>query len=368
MSTDLETRLRAGLADAPTPAGLALDADAVTRLASRAHRRHRTGQALLGGMASLAVLGTSLWAGGWLPDGVQQALPASPASTCPLSWGNDPDISLDAVEHAVLPLPGGGTLVAGEARGCPDGDLLFLTATTAAPDQLPATLPLQGGQGTDPEQDVRSAWMNGLQLEDGRRVTGLMVPAGATQLTVVGPDALHEPSVEPVHVPGTALDVVALEDYWPAGEDLAQVWRGADGLVHTGWSAGVTGRVWQGDDPGAHLTDTWVGEDRQDQHWVMRRGEVQGPFETTSPPHGIVFATAQASEVDVVVALPEAGGTLELADGTGLTGPVLTSHGEPASLSAVLLTLDRGPDGSLPDVLWTPDGADEPVPVPLEQG
>ncbi|WP_134773759.1 hypothetical protein [Ornithinimicrobium flavum] len=70
MSTDIEQRVRASLASAPDPAGLRLDADAVTRVASRSHRRRRTGQALVAGMASLAVLGPVAWAGGWLPGEV----------------------------------------------------------------------------------------------------------------------------------------------------------------------------------------------------------------------------------------------------------------------------------------------------------
>lgn len=265
MSTDIEERVRTGLADAPTPADLRLDADAVTRLASRSHRRRRTGQAFLGGMASLAVLGTVTWAGGWLPGEVQRALPASPWSACPLTWnGTGNDVHLDAVAHAVLTLSEGGTVVAGAARGCPDGDRLFFAATKAARGELPDTLPVQGGlQDRTDENDQLTSWLQGLRLEDGREVTGMMAPRGASGLVLVGPDAVHEPTSDPVDVPGTGLAAAVLEGYWPQGEDLAQVWRGADGLVRTSWSAGTTARVWQGDDPAAQLTATWVGQDRQ---------------------------------------------------------------------------------------------------------
>lgn len=77
MSTDIENQVRQNFAEAPTPTGLALDAEAVTSGFSRAHRRHRARQVILGGVASLAILGTATWAGGWLPNDEPRALPAS---------------------------------------------------------------------------------------------------------------------------------------------------------------------------------------------------------------------------------------------------------------------------------------------------
>lgn len=387
MSTDIEQRVRSGLADAPVPAGLSLDADAVTRVASRNLRRRRTGQALLGGMASLAVLGTVTWAGGWLPGGVQRVLPASPWSACPVSgsFSGESSVRLAALDHSVIPLTDGGTVVVGLGQGCTGGDFLFMSATPASADALPETVPLQGalGTSTDPREGPLSAWWQGLPLPDGRVVTGLMIPGGAQDLVAVGPDAVHEASSEPVRVPGTDLDAMVFEDYWPDGEDLAEVWRGSDGLVHTSWSAGTTSRVWQGDDAGGELTDTWVGQDRQEQQWVMRDGVVQGPFEVSDEPYAVVFpiddpvtdpATDDPVTVEVVAVLPAGDGALRLAGGGEPTEPdaapletlwLDSSEGD-RTLHAALVRLGLDAAGELPALEWVPggDGA-TPQPVPL---
>lgn len=381
MSTDIEQRVRAGLADTTTPADLRLDADTVTRVASRSHRRRRTGQALLGGMASLAVLGAVTWAGGWLPGGVQRVLPASPLSSCPISDGlsEGPAVRLADLDHAVIPLADGGTVVAGLAQGCSGGDAVFMAATPEPADALPERVPMQGGLGVGPDVGPITAWWQGLQMPEGRQVTGVMVPGGASKLVTVGPDAVHEPSSERVSVPGTDLDAYVFEDYWPDGEDLAQVWRGSDGLVHTSWSAGTTARVWQGSDPGAKLTDTWVGQDRQEQLWVMRDGEVQGPLEVSTGPWAVAFPTDDPDTVEVVVVVPEDGGELSLADddvlgvadgagsspdGRDEAGPdddalkaswLGSSEGD-RTLHAALITLELDEAGVPPALEWTPAG------------
>lgn len=365
MSIDIEQRVRDGLAEAPSPAGLALDAGAVTRVASRAHRRRRGGQALLGGMTSLAVLAGATWAGGWLPADVQRALPASPWAGCPLTWnGTGNDVHLDAVEHAVLPLPDGGAVVAGVARGCPDYDALFFTASTLAPEALPVSLPMLGGLEDRPVEDHDTSWFQGLRLEDGREVTAMMVPRGSTGVAIVGPDAVHEPADAPVRVPGTGLDALVVEDYWPAGEDLGHVRRGADGLVHTSWS-NVIGRVWQGDDPSAELTDTWVGQDRQEQQWVMRLGEVRGPFPVSTTPYAVVFPAPGAAPADLVVVLPDAGGQLSLVQGgQEVDGETLRDQDGNTRFSAVLLTVeDLSADGSPRGLEWSPARGGKPQPV-----
>lgn len=358
MNTDLEHRVRTRLADATTPSDLTLDADAVTRLASRNHRRHRTGQALLGGMASLALLSSASWAGGWLPDPVQQALPASPWSGCPLTWnGTGSDVELSAVDHAVIALPDGGTVVAGVARGCPDGDRLFIAATHADPDALPETLPVQGGLEDRPGDDHATSWLSGLRLEDGQEVTAVMAPRGSQDTVIVGPDVVHEAATTPVRVPDTGFEAFVVADYWPDGEDLAQVWRGGDGLVHTAWSAGVTSRVWQGDDEAAEFTDTWVGQDRQEQQWVMRGGVVLGPFEVSAEPHAVAFTTPDPDRVELVVVLPEASGELALGDGTELETLWLDSSEGDRTLNAALVTLGRDGSGDLPTLRWMRDDA-----------
>lgn len=384
MSTDMEQRVRDSLADAPTPAELRLDADTVTRVASRSHRRRRTGQALLGGMASLAVLGAATWAGGWLPGGVQRALPASPWSGCPISGGlsDDASLRLAAFDHGVIPLSGGGTMVVGLAQGCPGGDVLVMSAIPEPADALPETVPFQGGLGADldPQMDSLSAWWQGVRLPDGQEVAGVMVPGGATDLVSVGPDSVHEPSSEPVRVPGTDLDAFVFEDYWPDGEDLAQVSRGTDGLVRTSWSAGITSRVWQGSDPAGELTDTWVGQDHQEQQWIMRDGEVQGPFSVSTKPYAVLFPADDADRVEVVVVAPEGGGELSRADGGELSragggAPGRADGGEPGieadtapealwlessdgdrTLYAALVTIDVDEAGELSALEWTPSG------------
>lgn len=372
MSTDIEQRVRSGLTDAPTPADLRLDADAVTRLASRSHRRRRASQAFVGGIASLAVLGAVTWAGGWLPGDVQRALPASPWSGCPIAgYGSGEQyVHLADLEHGVIPLQDGGTVVVGLAQGCSAGDLLIMSATPEPVDALPATVPLQGAIGNDVDSRMEdlSSWWSGLQLPDGRRVTGVMLPHGATDLVRVGPDAFDVPSTGFVPVPGTDLDAVVFEDHWPDGEDLAHVRRGADGLVRTSWGAGITSRVWQGDDPAATLTDTWVGQDRQEQQWVMRDGQVQGPFPVTAEPYAVTFPTDTPVRVEVVVVLPERVGELRLEDGTTLDALWLDSHeGEP-TLHAALVTLeDLTPGEPPPDLAWVTDRDADPQPVSIVQ-
>lgn len=353
---DIEQRVRTRLADAPTPADLRLDAEAMTQVASRSHRRRRTGQTLLGGMASIVVLGTVIWAGGWLPGEVQRVLPASPWSRCALTWNETgSDIHLEAVEHAVIPLSEGGTVVAGVTRGCPDFDRLFFAATTAAPEVLPGSVPLQGGLEDRPDSHDALSWFNGLRLEDGREVTAVMVPRGSRGTVVVGPDAVHEPSTPPVRVPDAEYDAFVIEGYWPAGEDLASVWRDADGLVHTSWSAGITSRAWQGSDPAAELTDTWVGEDRREQQWVMREGEVQGPFPVSTGPWAVAFPTDDVDRVELVVVLPEMSGELALDDGSAVETLWLDSREGARTLHAALARLDRGQSGGA--VLeWVPAG------------
>lgn len=372
MSTDIEQRVRASLASAPHPAGLRLDADAVTRVASRSHRRRRTGQALVAGMASLAVLGPVAWAGGWLPGEVQRALPASPWSWCPISGSlsGERAIQLADLEHVAIPLRDGSTVVAGLAQGCPEGDLLLMSATPEPADALPATVPVQGalGNDVDPHMEELSSWWSGLQLPDGRRVTGVMLPHGATDLVRVGPDSVEAPSTSPVRVPGTNLDAVVFEDSWPDGEDLAQVWRGTDGLVHTSWSAGITSRVWQGNDPAARITDTWVGQDRQEQQWVMRDGKVNGPFPVSAEPYAVAFPTDTTDGVEVVVVLPKDIGELRLQDGTTLTTLWLDAQeGEPTLHAALVTLASLTPDEPLPDLAWVTDTDTDPRPVPVIQ-
>lgn len=369
MSTEIENQVRRTFAEAPIPAGLSLDAAAVTSGFSRTHRRHRVGQALLGGVASLAIASTATWAGGWLPADVQRALPASPWSECPLTWnGSGSDVDLQAVDHAVIPLSGGGTVIAGVARGCVDHDQLFFAATEAS-DTLPATLPVQSGVEDRPETDSTLSWFSGLRLQDGQTVTAVMVPRGSRDTTVVGPDVVQSPTASPVQVPGTGLDAFVLEDYWPDGEELATVWRDADGLVHTAWNAGITARAWQGTDPSAELTDTWVGQDRQGQHWVMRNGDVQGPFPASKTPYAQSFSTDDPTRLEVVVVLPSADGELTLAEGNGSVPDMtaLESQEGDTHIYAKLLTHDGfTPGGPIPDLVWTPPNGSEPVSVPVE--
>lgn len=368
MSTNIEQRVRAGLADTAHPAGLRLDADAVTRLASRSHRRRRTSQTLIGGVATLAVLGTATWAGGWLPHGMQRALPASPWSACPISGYGQSSLHLDTLDHAVIPLSDGGTVVVGLARGCPGGDALVMSATVEPANALPDTVPLQGGLGAGPDDSPFDSGQIALRLPDGREMTGVMVPGEVWDLARVGPDAIHEPSEQPVRVPGTNLSAFVLTDVWPDGEDLAQVWRGADGLVHTSWSAGITSRVWQGTDPAARLTDTWVGQDRQEQQWVMHDGQVRGPFPASTEPYAVVFETRTTSRVDVVVVLPDNVGELRLADDTALTTHWLDSQeGEPTLYAALVTLDDLSPDEPMPDLAWVTGTDTDPRPVTVVQ-
>lgn len=384
---DVEELVRRGLVDAPTPAGLGLEADEVTRIASRALRRRRTGQGLLVGMATLAVATTGLWAGGWLPGEVQRVLPAAPWSSCALTWnGTGQDVRLADVDHAVVPLAGGGTVVAGVARGCPAGDVLFLAAHPGAPQDLPERLPLQGGLEDRPAEDRATTWLQGLRVMEGTEVsggtdvtgrvdvtsgvdvTGVLLPSGDRDLTLVGPDAVHRPTTDPVPVPGTGLDVLVLEGYWPAGEEVATVRRDASGLVATDWGAGIIARSWDSAADDASRTGTWVAQDRQGQLWVMHDGEVRGPFLDQAAPWSVGFPAADGTATDVVVVGAEGGGNLSVGTGAGngngegedrqeLAAEPLAGHEGDRVIHAVVVSLEGpAPGTDLPELTWTLDG------------
>lgn len=373
MSTDIEQQVRRGLADVPTPAGLALDAGTVTQVASRARRRHRTGQALVAGMSSLAVLGAAAWAGGALPATVQRALPASPWSSCPLTWnGTGYDVRLDAVEHAVLPLPD-GTVVVGQARGCPEYDGAFFAATGTPADDLSQTVPLQSGHELREGYQAGRSFLADLRFGE-QHALGLMVPAGSREVRVVGPGAVRPvPDEELVRVPGTDLLATALTDPVSMPSTSSVVWRGPDGLVRTllgpatadGVDIAVTDRH-----EGFSTAESWVMTDSSGDQWVMRRGLVEGPYPASATAYAVPFPTQDRDRTELVVVLPEAG-TVTLGDNAAAGWTLLETErlgDDPAPdarpLHAVVVTLEGvEADQPLPGLEWAPAEDGEPQAV-----
>lgn len=381
MSTDIEQQVRRSLAEAPTPADLVLDPEQVTRISARSYGRRRSGQVLAGGMASLTLLTVGAWAGGWLPGDVEGALPASPW-TCPITRSGGEagigTVATDQIDGAMLPVQGGGTVVATLVEGCGGGGVLTFATSSASPDSLPERLKVQTAIGADADSSDQLVGIEGDLLVGDRPVVGRMTQAGVEQVTILTSEgATAVPQDEIVPIPGT--DMVAYLIQGPAADatQIATVWRSSDGLHHVAPRSVTSEARDQDAVPGDRATESWVGEQADGSLWFMRLGAVTGPVDAHEDPVAVPFAAAVDDEVELLVVGPEPGevsladpepppgentdDTAELVRTVTLSGESFVGE-EP--VYAVLVTLiGLTPDEPMPRMVWTPSDGSPPQQV-----
>lgn len=366
MSTDLdlEQELRRELSTAATPPELTLDAAGMTQLASGAHRRRRAGQVVGAGVASLALVGTLAWAGGALPTSVERALPASPWVCAVTGWnGESPRIDLGLLDEVRVPVTG-GTVVAGVTEGCPF-EAYVTGATTPDAGSDDATVAMSGGLGVEDSMGVTAvSGFGDIPVGDSVVMGITLSPGGVRDLQVVGPDAVHRPSQDPVRVPGSSADFAVVEGV-RTGDALAVVYRGADGLVRTAFGLGQDGVTPRAFTPQDGPVDTWVAQGIDGDLWAMHRGEVRGPLAVGTEPVALALPDpARSDRVDVIVIPPSRGDVV--VDG-GEVGPRTWLDTNPEAdevgLAALVTTVRVEDEGSW-TLTWQPEDGD-PQPVQL---
>ncbi|WP_299518869.1 hypothetical protein [uncultured Serinicoccus sp.] len=379
MSTDIEQQFRRSLAEATTPVDLLLDPAEVTRLAARSYGRRRTRQVLVGGMASLAVLAAGAWAGGWLPGDAQSALPASPW-TCPITRSGGEvgagTVAADQIDGAMLPVQGGGTVVAAQVEAC--GGVLVFATSTAGSDSLPEKLDVQTAIGADADSSDQVVGIEGEMRVGDRLVVARMTTADVGQLTVLTVNgATVVPQDEIVPVPGTDMVAYLIQGPAAEGTQIATTWRSSDGLDHVAPRSVTSEARDQDAVPGDRATESWVGRQADGSLWFMRRGEVAGPVDAHGAPVAVPFDTSLDGEVELLV-VGHGPGQVSLADpepppgeSTGdpsevvrtvsLSGESFVGQ-EPVYAELVTLTGLRSED-PMPGMVWTPADGSPPQQV-----
>ncbi|MFX0539563.1 hypothetical protein ACQBAT_07715 [Ornithinimicrobium sp. Y1847] len=286
MNTDIEQRVRRGLSTASAPPDLTLDAAEVTRLSSRAYQRRRTGQSVVVGATALTVVASAAWAGGLLPQSVQRALPAAPWSACPLGPSEDGThtvIHTDRLDPVVVPVAGGGSLLAGFTQACGESTIVLGSIEGDSPT-VPAELTSQGGASWE-GRAAPAFWIQQVEVGD-RHALALLLPQEAIAAQLIGPTQSQFVDLSSAaDLPGTALQVVAAADQLHSGDELATLVERDENLT-TEWGPGVVNRAYVGTSDDYARSSTWVALDRLGQLWAMHDGSVLGPYLVADPVRG----------------------------------------------------------------------------------